>query len=132
MEERNDMEERDSKKKYTDGKGRFIKGNPGGGRPKKQPTARDLLKEVAPTLAPQAIEKLSDLINSEDKTIALYASIAILDFCLKYASTDKKNALPFPPTIEEFIQQYGDTSITPPDRQGAHADILGNLGKLGK
>lgn len=128
MEERNDMEERDSKKKYTDGKGRFIKGNPGGGRPKKQPTARDLLKEVAPTLAPQAIEKLSDLINSEDKTIALHASIAILDFCLKYASNDKKNALPplpFPPSIEEFIQQYGDTSITPPD-------ILGNLGKLGK
>ena len=63
-----------------DSKGRFTKGNPGGGRPKKKPTTLDLLRE----LSPQAVTCLGDLIHSDDDDIALRASIAILDLSIKF------------------------------------------------
>ncbi len=75
------MENRDSK-------GRFTKGNPGGGRPKKQPTTRDWLKSIEQNIAPIAINHLLDLMYSDDEEISLKANIAILDLCLKYASDD--------------------------------------------
>ena len=67
-----------------DSKGRFLPGNPGGGRPKKKPTTLDILRE----LSPQAVTCLEDLIHSEDEDIVLRASIAVLELSLKY---DKKN-----------------------------------------
>ena len=97
--------------KGKDSKGRFTKGNPGGGRPKKQPTTRDFLKALAPLLEKSALDKILDLMNSKDDAIALQANIAFLDLCMKYASDDKKKPLPpvTPLPLEDFIQQY----ITP-------------------
>lgn len=75
------MENRDSK-------GRFTKGNPGGGRPKKQPTTRELLR----TLSPQAVTCLGDLIHSDDEEIALKASFAILELSLEYDRNGKRKS----------------------------------------
>ena len=63
-----------------DSRGRFTKGNPGGGRPKKQLTTEELLQ----ALSPEAITRLHDLIYSDNENIALRASVAILDLALKY------------------------------------------------
>lgn len=65
-----------------DSKGRFIKGSVGNpkGRPKQQPTIKELLQ----TLSPQAVMCLGDLIHSDNETVALNASIAILNLSLKY------------------------------------------------
>ena len=67
------MEDRDSR-------GRFIKGHPGGGRKKKDPTTQDLLR----ALSPQAVTRLGDLIHSDDEAVALQASFDILELVLKY------------------------------------------------
>lgn len=63
-----------------DSKGRFTKGNPGGGRKKKDPMTRDLLRE----LSPQAVARLGNLIHSDDEAVALQASFDILELALKY------------------------------------------------
>ena len=52
-----------------DSRGRFTKGNPGGGRPKKQLTTEELLQ----ALSPEAITRLHDLIYSDNENIALRA-----------------------------------------------------------
>ena len=69
-----------------DSKGRFTKGNPGGGRPKKQPTTREMLR----TLSPQAVTRLGDLIHSDNEAVALNASIATMLFNLEYERDGKK------------------------------------------
>lgn len=63
-----------------DSKGRFLPGNPGGGRKKKDPTTKDLLR----ALSPQAVTCLGDLIHSDDEAVALQASFDILDLVLKH------------------------------------------------
>jgi len=45
-----------------DRNGRFTKGNPGGGRPKKRPTTKDLLQ----ALTPEAVTRLGELIHSDE------------------------------------------------------------------
>lgn len=72
-----------------DSKGRFTKGNPGGGRPKKQPTTREVLR----TLSPEAVTCLGNLIHDDDKDIALRASIAILDLSLKCEQDSNKHSV---------------------------------------
>ena len=104
-----------------DKKGRFTKGNPGGGRPKGQPTIKELLQR----LSPQAVTCLGALMQSDDEVIALNASIAILGFSLQYGKkrftndNDEIHALPniSRPNIdsskselkkvEDFFNQFG-------------------------
>ncbi len=69
-----------------DSRGRFTKGNPGGGRPKKGPTNREMLR----TLSPQAVTRLGDLIHSDNEAVALKASIAIMLLNLEYERDGKK------------------------------------------
>ncbi|MBQ4430190.1 MAG: hypothetical protein II877_01705 [Synergistaceae bacterium] len=88
------MEDRDSK-------GRFIKGNPGGGRPKKQPTTRELLQEISP----QAVARLGDLIHSDDEAVALQASFDILELSLKCEQDSKKHSVDDRKSIEEEIRE---------------------------
>lgn len=98
------MEDRDSK-------GRFTKGNPGGGRPKKKPTTIEVLR----TLSPEAVTCLGNLIHDDDKDIALRASIAILDLSLKY---DKKN-ITSDDVLKDIFLTLDDTPIpdlTPRER----------------
>lgn len=72
-----------------DSKGRFTKGNPGGGRPKKKSTIR----EIVQTLSPQAVTRLGDLIHSDNETIALNASSTIAVLSLNYEMNSKKNSV---------------------------------------
>lgn len=58
-----------------DNKGRFVKGNPGGGR---KPIPTDV-KEAFSGLVPDAVDTLRDLLYSEDERLRLDAAKVILD-----------------------------------------------------
>ena len=83
-----------------DSNGRFTKGNPGGGRPKKRPTTKDLLQ----ALTPEAVTRLGELIHSDDEAVALQASFNIVDLSLKCEQDSKKHSADDRKSIEEEIR----------------------------
>ena len=62
-----------------DSKGRFLPGNPGGGRPKKRP----YFEELVGVTANLAVTRLFDMLHSDDESVVIQASAVILDFMSK-------------------------------------------------
>lgn len=97
------MEDRDSR-------GRFLPGNPGGGRKKKDPTTKDLLQ----ALTPEAVTRLGDLIHSDDEDIAFKASAVIIQLSMngKKCNEDrilqsKDNVMENLDELQQFFAQFG-------------------------
>ena len=59
--------------------GRFTKGTPGGGRPRKRPTFEELVEVTAM----EAITRLFEILHSDDESVVIQASAVILDFVSK-------------------------------------------------